>query len=191
MSIASEITRLGGNISDSFSAVSAMGGTVPSGATSDNLEAAIRSIPQSGGGGTSLPSVTSADNDKVLTVVNGAWDKASRDNIVWVDCLLDLSNMRVSNGSKTYQQCQELFEAGKMPMLRVQFYIAQNLYQYGIGQLDLTPGNVYGSADFVWNMFVFADLGSGLALYHFTIAFMYNGNITCKLNSVSYTAVVS
>ena len=30
----------------------------------------------SGGGGSSLPPVTSADNGDVLTVVNGAWDKA-------------------------------------------------------------------------------------------------------------------
>ena len=30
-----------------------------------------------GGGGSSLPAVTAADNDKLLTVVNGAWDKAT------------------------------------------------------------------------------------------------------------------
>lgn len=30
-----------------------------------------------GGGGSSLPAVTEADNGKVLTVVNGAWDKAA------------------------------------------------------------------------------------------------------------------
>ena len=75
MSISSEISRLGGNISDSLDAVSEMGGTVPSGATSDNLATAIRSIPQSGGGGTSLPSVTNDDNGKVLKVSSGAWGK--------------------------------------------------------------------------------------------------------------------
>ena len=75
MSISSEISRLGGNISDSLDAVSEMGGTVPSGATSDNLATAIRSIPQSGGGGTSLPSVTTDDNGKVLKVSSGAWNK--------------------------------------------------------------------------------------------------------------------
>lgn len=34
-------------------------------------------VPVSGGGGSSLPAVTSSDDGKVLTVVNGAWDKAA------------------------------------------------------------------------------------------------------------------
>lgn len=50
MSISSEIDRIGSNVTSAFSAVSQMGGTVPSGANSDNLAASIRSIPQSGGG---------------------------------------------------------------------------------------------------------------------------------------------
>lgn len=49
MSIQSEITRISGNISDSLAAVEDMGGTVPSGATSNNLAAAIRTIAGSGG----------------------------------------------------------------------------------------------------------------------------------------------
>ena len=51
MSIQSEITRISGNVSDAFTAVTAKGGTVPVGATSDDLATAIASI--SGGG---LPS---------------------------------------------------------------------------------------------------------------------------------------
>lgn len=46
MSISDEISRLSGNISDSFGAVEDMGGTVPQNTNSDNLAAAIRSIPQ-------------------------------------------------------------------------------------------------------------------------------------------------
>jgi len=34
-------------------------------------------IGDSGGGGGGLPAVTAADNGDVLTVVNGAWDKAA------------------------------------------------------------------------------------------------------------------
>lgn len=34
-------------------------------------------IGDSGGGGSGLPAVTAADNGDVLTVVNGAWDKAT------------------------------------------------------------------------------------------------------------------
>ena len=39
--------------------------------------AQIAEAVASGGGGSSLPSVTDADNGDVLTVVNGAWDKAA------------------------------------------------------------------------------------------------------------------
>ena len=49
MSIQSEITRISGNVSDAFDAVTAKGGTVPTGATSDDLATAINSI-QAGGG---------------------------------------------------------------------------------------------------------------------------------------------
>ena len=51
MSISSEINRIDGNVSSAFGAVRTMGGTVPSGANSDDLASAIRSIPQEGGGG--------------------------------------------------------------------------------------------------------------------------------------------
>lgn len=38
---------------------------------------AIAEVYQGGGGGAALPEVTAADNNKLLTVVNGAWDKAN------------------------------------------------------------------------------------------------------------------
>lgn len=58
MSIQSEITRISGNITDSLAAVEDMGGTVPSGATSNNLAAAIRTIAGSGGEAFAVISVT-------------------------------------------------------------------------------------------------------------------------------------
>lgn len=42
--------------------------------TEQYLDAIARGV---GGGGSSLPAVTSDDNGDVLTVVNGAWDKAA------------------------------------------------------------------------------------------------------------------
>lgn len=38
-------------------------------------------IEDSGGGGSALPAVTAADNGKVLTVIEGAWDKAAGGNM--------------------------------------------------------------------------------------------------------------
>lgn len=42
-----------------------------------SLDGIAEAISSGGGGGSSLPEVTSDDNGKVLTVVNGAWDKAN------------------------------------------------------------------------------------------------------------------
>ena len=38
-------------------------------------------IEDGGGGGSALPAVTAADNGKVLTVIEGAWDKAAGGNM--------------------------------------------------------------------------------------------------------------
>lgn len=46
MSVLSEINRIAGNVEGSYSAVSEMGGEVPSSRSSDNLPDAIRSIPR-------------------------------------------------------------------------------------------------------------------------------------------------
>ena len=48
MSIASELTNLEGNIEDSYDAVNDMGGVIPAQRNMDNLDQAIRTIPQSG-----------------------------------------------------------------------------------------------------------------------------------------------
>lgn len=45
MSVQSEITRITGNIASAYTAVSGKGGTLPAARNSDNLPAAIESIP--------------------------------------------------------------------------------------------------------------------------------------------------
>lgn len=50
MSIATEISRIAGNVSDSLTAVASKGVTVPAGSTSDDLAELIAQI-QTGGGG--------------------------------------------------------------------------------------------------------------------------------------------
>lgn len=86
MSISSEISRISGNVSDSLGAVSDMGGTVPNNATSDDLETAIRSIPQ-----VELPIVDSSDNGKVLKVSNGSW--SAMDNTVVLTTSISLESV--------------------------------------------------------------------------------------------------
>ena len=60
MSIASEISRISGNVSDSLSAVAAKGVTVPSGSNSDDLAGLIAQI--SGGGGSAISISDSQDS---------------------------------------------------------------------------------------------------------------------------------
>lgn len=55
-----------------------LGGTVEPNEDVKSLVSEIAdNFESGGGGGSSLPSVTAADNDKVLTVVAGSWDKAA------------------------------------------------------------------------------------------------------------------
>ena len=61
-----------------------------------------------GGGGSSLPAVTSEDNGDVLTVVNGAWDKAAPSGGVMIIHL----DMGTGVADKTWQQVHDALAAG-------------------------------------------------------------------------------
>ena len=68
--------KMGGSLTDTYSAI-ADGAQVGNYTTiPDMIEACTQLAGSGGGGGSSLPSVTSADNGDVLTVVEGAWAKA-------------------------------------------------------------------------------------------------------------------
>lgn len=68
MSIASEITRLSGNISNSLDAVAAKGVTVPSGSTSDDLPQLIAAIPTGSGAAISIVDTTDANGGTIRTI---------------------------------------------------------------------------------------------------------------------------
>lgn len=55
MTIASEVTKLNTNLTNSYTAVSGKGGTLPLAQNFDNLATAISSIPSGGGGYSELP----------------------------------------------------------------------------------------------------------------------------------------
>lgn len=68
------------------------------------------------GGGATLPEVTSADNGKVLTVVEGEWNKAEPSTeIFYVDVTED-STKRICN--KTYGEIRNAFFGGKIVIFR-------------------------------------------------------------------------
>lgn len=67
-----------------------------------------------GGGGSSLPTVTSDDNGDVLTVVEGEWDKAAPSGGVFVttptyDALTETLTL-----DKTWQEIATAYESGKI-----------------------------------------------------------------------------
>ena len=69
--------KLGGNLTDTYASIA--GGipvsqyvTIP-----DMIEACTQKAGSGGGSGSALPAVTSDDNGDVLTVVEGAWAKAT------------------------------------------------------------------------------------------------------------------
>lgn len=68
MSIASEITRLSGNISDSLDAVAAKGVTVPSGSTSDDLAGLIAQITTGAGSAITITDTTDAAGGTIRTI---------------------------------------------------------------------------------------------------------------------------
>lgn len=67
--------KLGGSLTDNYDDI-ADGAAVSDYATIPDMVEAISQKAQSGGGGSSLPSVSATDNGDVLTVVNGTWSKA-------------------------------------------------------------------------------------------------------------------
>lgn len=74
MSIQSEIDRISGNIAGAYSAVEAKGGQVPEAANSENLAAAVASIPA---GGITLASIAiTAPPAKTSYLVGGTFDPA-------------------------------------------------------------------------------------------------------------------
>ena len=68
MSIASEISRIAGNVSDSLDAVAAKGVEVPSGSTSDDLAGLIALIPTGGGGGITVTETPDEHGGTIVTI---------------------------------------------------------------------------------------------------------------------------
>lgn len=72
--------KLGGSLTDTYEAI-ADGEQVGNYTTIPDCIEAITNKAGSGGG-SALPAVTGLDDDSVLTVVNGTWDKKAPDNLI-------------------------------------------------------------------------------------------------------------
>ena len=71
-----------------------------------------------GGGGGSLPAVTSEDNGDVLTVVNGAWDKAAPSGGgMFVVTNAEDETTGIYGLDKTFAEIKAAADAGKFPVL--------------------------------------------------------------------------
>ena len=71
-----------------------------------------------GGGGSDLPAVTSDDNGDVLTVVNGAWDKAAPSGgggVLW--CNYSGDDIAGYSIDKSFNEIKAAIDSGVMPVL--------------------------------------------------------------------------
>lgn len=76
-----------------------------------SLDGIAEAISAGGGGGSSLPEVNSGDNGKVLTVVNGAWDKATASGGGEQLCIVNISiTIDEETGTITSQECDKTYE---------------------------------------------------------------------------------
>lgn len=74
------------------------------------FDAIVKNTASGGGGGSDLPAVTAEDDGDVLTVVNGAWDKAAPSGGDIVMLHIDEESLLLD---KTWQEINDAFIAGK------------------------------------------------------------------------------
>lgn len=85
-------------------------------AIAEELGAVAQAIENSGGGGSSLPAVTSEDDGDVLTVVNGAWNKATPSGgggVLTVQVTQTEADSTYATADKTYAEVMAAIQSGK------------------------------------------------------------------------------
>lgn len=106
--------KLGGSLTDTYDSI-ANGEEVGNYTTIPDMIEACAQKAGSGGGGSSLPAVTADDNSKLLTVVNGAWDKADPvDSDFVVEFTIDMSQGEPAvTADHTAAEIYTAFQQGK------------------------------------------------------------------------------
>ena len=91
---------------------------------------------------------------------------------VWVNGILDLQTLQVSNLDTTYQECIDAIAAGKDVKIRLKFYVSANMWEYGVGNLCITPDpqkSDYSLYYVEWNLMLWGNFGAGSAIHYFHI----------------------
>lgn len=93
----------------------------------DEVEDRLAALEEGGG----LPEVTATDNGDVLTVVNGAWGKATPSggggNVAIIEGTLD---QQAGTATASYQEIGDAISAGKLPVLKIGAAPYTNYYVY-------------------------------------------------------------
>lgn len=92
-----------------------------------------RNLSSSGGGGSSLPAVTSDDNGDVLTVVDGAWDKASPSGGGNFVVNFSTQDYKTFTADKTFAQIKSAIASGQNVVGSAMGYI-MSAVQYAEGE---------------------------------------------------------
>ncbi len=101
--------------------------------TADTLVGAINEVNEKAIAAAELPAVTSADNGKVLTVSEGAWDKAMPVSDVFTAVFSGITDVSQSQSSditcdKTAAEIYDAFAAGKYVQAKINGYILPLTY---------------------------------------------------------------
>lgn len=111
---------------------------------------------------------------------------------VWVNGILDLQTLQVSNLDMTYQECIDAIAAGKDVKIRLKFYVSANMWEYGIGNLCVTPD--HQKSDYYlylveWNLMLLGNFGTGEAIHYFHIKLAQDETTTTSYRIVQSNAV--
>ena len=142
---------------------------------------------KTGGGGGELPDVTTDDNGKVLTVVNGEWGASVGNNpLIYDGSYVDGSGKIFFNSSATEKDLYDAFMAGANLIIQVQDYDSSvipqwdrvflrvnGLYQPGTSQIVFT-GYFRGEGSTVYYRLVIkgtstAVLGNGIDAVRYVV----------------------
>lgn len=140
--------------------------------------------------GGALTTATVAADGSVLIEMNDAGGGEAA--TVWVNGILDLQTLQVSNLDTTYQECIDAIAAGKDVKIRLKFYVSANMWEYGIGNLCVTPDpqkSDYYLYLVEWNLMLLGNFGTGEAIHYFHIKLAQDETTTTSYRTVTSSGV--
>ena len=134
-------------------------------------------------GGDTVTAMVASDGSIRVVISNAGGES----DVVWVNGLLNLQTMSIASLDKTYQQVSDAVASGKDVKLKIQFYITQSVYEYGVGNLSIIPDTSASSPNpFEWGLLLYGNFGTGLEMHYFNV-WLQNDEIV----GVAYRMVTS